>query len=59
MNRTDLPPNEVEVDFIFNLDKSEGDDQLINDDKIEDDTLVNYYDSEEDLHIEEDMNINE
>ena len=36
LNRTDLPSNEVEADFIFNLDDSEGDDQFINDDKIED-----------------------
>ena len=57
LNRADLPSNEVEADFIFNLDESEGDDQFINDDEIEDDTLVDYCDLEEDLHIEKDTNI--
>ena len=59
LNRADLLSNEVEADFVFNLDESKGDDQFINDDEIEDDTLVDYYDSEEELHIEEDMNIDE
>ena len=59
LNRADLPSNEVEADFVFNLDESEGDDQLINDDEIEDDTLVDYCDLKEDLHIEEDTNIDE
>ena len=57
LNRVDLPSNEVEADFVFNLDESENDDQLINDDEIEDDTYVDYCDSEEDLHIKEDLNI--
>ena len=35
LNRVDLPSNKVEADFIFNLDQSEGDDQFINDDEIE------------------------
>ena len=59
LNRADLPFNKVEANFVFNLDESEDDDQFINDDEIEDDTLVDYYDSEEDLHIEEDTNIDE
>ena len=59
LNRDDLPSNEVEADFVFNLNESEGDDQFINDDEIEDDTYIDYCDSEEDLHIEEDTNINE
>ena len=59
LNRIDLPSNEVEADFVFNLDESEDDDQFINDDEIEDDTYIDYYDLEEDLHIEEDMNIDE
>ena len=59
LNRTDLPSNEVEADFVFNLDKSEDDDQLINDDEIEDDTYVDYCDSKKDLHIEENTNIDE
>ena len=59
LNRADLPSNEVEADFIFNLDESEDNDQFINDDEIEDDIYVDYCNSEEDLHIEEDMNINE
>ena len=59
LNRADLPSNEVEANFVFNLDESEGDDQFINDDEIEDDILVDYCDSEEDLYIEEDMNIAE
>ena len=58
LNRIDLPSNEIEADFVFNLDKSEGDDQFINDDEIEDDILVDY-DSEEDLQIEEDTDIDE
>ena len=59
LNRVDLPSNEVETNFVFNLDDSEGDDQFINDDEIEDDTLVDYYDSGEDLQIEEDTDIDE
>ena len=59
LNRADLPSNEVEADFVFNLDESEGNDQFINDDEIEDDTYIDYYDSDEDLHIEEDTNIDE
>ena len=59
LNRADLPSNKVDVDFIFNLDESEGDDKFINDDEIEDDTYIDYYDSEEDLHIKKDTNINE
>ena len=59
LNRSDLLSNEVEADFVFNLDESEGDNQFINDDEIEDDTLVDYYDSEKDLHIEKDTNIDE
>ena len=51
--------NKVEANFVFNLDESEGDDQFINDDEIEDDTYIDYCDSEEDLHIEKDMNIDE
>ena len=57
LNRADLPSNEVEANFIFNLNKSEGDDQFINDDEIEDDTYIDHCNSEEDLHIEEDTNI--
>ena len=57
LNRADLLSNKVEVDFIFNLDESEGDDQFINDHEIENDTYIDYCDSKEDLHIEEDMNI--
>ena len=59
LNRADLPSNEVEADFIFNLDESESDDQFINGDEIEDDTYIDYYDSNEDLYIEEEMNIDE
>ena len=59
LNRADLPSNEVEADFVFNLDESEGDDQFINDDEIEDDTYIDYCDSDKDLHIEEEMNIDE
>jgi Domain of unknown function (DUF4216) len=59
LNRPDLPPNEVEANFAFNLDDSVGDKQFINDDEIEDDTLVEYCDSEEDLEIEEDTDIDE
>ena len=29
LNRADLPSNEVEADFVFNLDESEGDNQFI------------------------------
>ena len=56
LNRTDLPSNKVEANFVFNLNKSEDDDQF---DEIEDDTLVDYCDLEEDLHIEKDTNIDE
>ena len=49
LNRTDLPPNKIEADFIFNLSDSMGDEYFINDNEIEDNTLVDYYDSEEDL----------
>ena len=59
MNRTDLPSNKIEANFVFNLDLSEGDDQFINDDEIEDDTYIDYCDSNEDLHIQEDTNIDE
>ena len=59
LNKVDLPSNEVDADFVFNLDESKGDDQFINDDEIEDDTYIYYYDSEKDLHIEEDTNIDE
>ena len=59
LNRDDLPSNEVEADFIFNLNESEGDDQFINDDEIEDDTYIDYCDSDEDLHIKKDTNIDE
>ena len=59
MNRTDLTSNKVEADFIFNLDELEDDDQFINDDEIEDDILVDYCDSEENIRIEEDANIDE
>ena len=59
LNRTDLPSNEVEADFVFNFDESEGDDPFINDDEIEDNTYIDYYNLDEDLHIEEHTNINE
>ena len=59
LNRADMPSNEVKADFVWNLDESEGDDQFINDDEIEDNTYINYCDSEKDLHIKEDMNIDE
>ena len=59
LNRVDLPSNEVEADFVSNLDESEGDDQFINDDEIENDTYIDYCDSDEDLHIEKDTNIDE
>ena len=59
LNRTDLPSNKVKANFIFNLDDSEGNDQFINDDEIEDDTLVDYCDSEEILQIEKDTDIDE
>ena len=59
LNRTNLPSNEVETNLVFNLDELEGDDPFINDDEIEDDTYIDYCDSDEDLHIEEEMNIDE
>ena len=59
LNRADLSSNKVEADLVFNLDESKSDDQFINDDEIEDDTYIDYYNSEEDLHIEEDKNIDE
>ena len=59
LNRADLPSNKVETDFVFNLNESEGDDQFINDDEIEDDTYIDYCDLDEDLHIKEDTNIDE
>ena len=59
LNRVDLPSTEVQADFVFNFDESKGDDQFINDDEIEDDTYIDYCDSDEDLHIEEDTNIDE
>ena len=59
LNRADLPSNEVEADFVFNLDESEGDDQFINDNEIKDDIYIDYCDSEENLHIEKDTNIDE
>ena len=58
LNKTDLLSNEVKANFVFNLDESKGDDQSMNDDEIEDDILVDYYDSK-DLHIEKDTNIDE
>ena len=59
LSRANLSSNEVEADFVFNLDEQKGDDQLINNDEIEDDTYIDYCNSEKDLHIEEDMNIDE
>ena len=59
MNRADLPSNEVKADFVSNLDESKGNDQFKNDDEIEDDIYIYYCDSDEDLHIEEDTNIDE
>ena len=59
LNRADLPSNEIEANFVFNLDESEDNDQFINDDEIEDDTYIDYCDSKEDLHIEKDTNIDE
>ena len=59
LNRADLPSNEVEADFVSNLDELEGDDQFINDDEIEDNIYIDYYDSDEDLYIEKDTNIDE
>ena len=59
LNRPDLPSSEVEADFVFNLDDSKDDDQFINNDEIKDDTLVNDCDSEEDLQIKEDTDIDE
>ena len=59
LNKADLPPNEVEINFVFNFDESEDDDQFINDDEIEDDTYIDYCDLDEDLHIEKDTNIDE
>ena len=49
----------MKLKLILYLILSEDDDQFINDDEIEDDTLVDYRDSEEDLYIEEDTNIDE
>ena len=40
LNRANLPSNEVETDFVSNLDKSKGDDQFINDDEIENDIYI-------------------
>ena len=59
LNRADLPSNEVEADFVFNLDESEDDNPFINDDEIEDNTYTDFCDSDEDLHIEEHTNIDE
>ena len=59
LNRADLPSKKIIADFVFNLDESESNNQFINNDEIEDDTYVDYCDSEEDLHIEKDTNINE
>ena len=59
LNRADLSSNEVEADFVFNFDELESDDQFINDDEIEDDTYIDYYNSMEDIHIKENMNIDE
>ena len=59
LNRADFPSNKVEADFVSNLDESESNDQFINDDEIEDNTYIGYYDSDEDLHIEKDTNIDE
>ena len=47
MNRVDLSSNEVEANFVFNLDESKDDVQLINDNEIEDDTYIDYCDSKE------------
>ena len=49
LNRANLSPNKIEADFVFNLDDSESDNQFISNDEIEDDTLVDYYDSKDDL----------
>ena len=59
LNRTDLSFNEVEADFVFNLDESEENDQFINDDEIEDHTYIDYCDSDEDLYIEKNTNTDE
>lgn len=59
LNRTDLPPDEVPADFLSNLDDSGANDRFINDDEAEDDTLVDYCDSEEDMQIEEDTDIDD
>ena len=59
LNRTDLPSNEVEANFVFNIDELDGDNQLIDNDEIEDNTYIDYYDSKEELHIEKDTNIDE
>ena len=59
MNRADLSSNKVEADFVFNLDESEGDNQFINDDEIEDNIYIDYCNSDEDLHIKKDTNIDE
>ena len=48
LNRADLSSNKVEANFVSNLDNSEDDDQFINDDEIEDDTYIDYCDSDED-----------
>ena len=45
--------------IIFNFDESGNDDQSINDEKIEDDILIDYCDSEKNIYIKEDMNIDE
>ena len=59
LNRTDLLSNKVRADFVINLDDSKDDDQFINDDEIEDDILVDHCDSEEDLQIVKDIDIDE
>ena len=59
LNKADLSSNEVEADFVFNLDDSEADDPFINDDEIKDDTLIDYCDLEKDLQIEENTDIDE
>ena len=53
LNMADLSSNEVEADFVSNLDELGDDNPFINDDKIEDDTYIDYCDSDEDLHIKE------
>ena len=49
LNRAYLSSNKVEANFVSNLDNSEDDDRFINDDEIEDNTLIDYCDSEKDL----------